>query len=135
MRLRLSQNIFIYDAIGAAITSLLVVFLVGKSPNFFGLEPKVCIILGLIAFGFSIYSLISHFLPRSFAFRFRLGFIAISNFLYCLFTFLIVFGMIEFSSTREVTLWGKLYFIGEIMIVLMLVFVELRMVFRAKNNS
>ncbi len=132
----ITKNIFFIDAIGALITAILVLFLVGGLPSFFGLEPKICKILGLIALGFFAYSLINHFLiPKSRYFVKRLTIISILNLLYAFVTFSLVFGILKIGSKSELTTMGKLYFIGEIIVVLIIVGIELRIVLEKKKQT
>lgn len=123
------------DAIGALITSLLIFFLVGGFPDIFGLEPKVCRVLGYIALGFFVYSLSNHFLvPKANYFKLRLAIIALLNLSYCLFTLSYVFGIPERGTNSILTGIGKAYFIGEIVVVMLVVALEFKIIARTKKS-
>lgn len=115
-------QLFLIDGIGAVITGLLTGLVLTYFESFFGMPKLVLIPLALVAFIFAIYSFTCYFTIKK-HWRFYLKIIAIANFLYCCVTF--GFGIIYFN---QLTIFGVLYFIGEIIIVLTLVTIELKVI-------
>ncbi len=114
------RNIFLIDAIGAAISTLLLGLVLPYLVTFIGMPSIVLYIFALIAFLFSIYSFFCFKLnPKNC--RPYLIAIGIANLLYCLFTLLMV---IFFYSSLSIL--GISYFILEIIIIVLLASFELR---------
>ena len=112
-----SSNIFLIDGIGAVLSAGLLVVLF-QYETVFGM-PKA-VLKNLIPVGcvFAVYSL-SCFALRPKRWRILLLIIAIANLLYCVITIVAV--MQHFDS---LTLWGRIYFIQELVVILVLVGVE-----------
>ncbi|MDB2657016.1 hypothetical protein N9Y60_03055 [Crocinitomicaceae bacterium] len=119
------QNIFLIDGVGAMVTAALLFFLLGSFPSFFGVPNYLLVVLSGIAFTFAVYSLTCHLLLRSERLkrnREALRIIALMNIGYCILT---IVSMIELRST--ISVWGMLYFIGEIMLILVIAFTDIRL--------
>lgn len=119
------QNIFLIDGIGAMATAALLFFLLGGFPSFFGMPDYILMVLSGIALTFALYSFTCHILIRSERLkrnREALRIIALMNIGYCILT---IVSMIELRST--ISVWGMLYFIGEIMLILVIAFTEIRL--------
>ncbi len=111
------NRIFLIDGLGALLTGTLLVFLIAPLELYFGMPVNVTYILAGIAFLFVVYSL-SSFLFNA-PLKPFLVIIMILNVLYCGITL----GLIVYFSHLIKTL-GILYFVGEIIIVLTLVWIE-----------
>jgi uncharacterized membrane protein YsdA (DUF1294 family) len=116
----LHQKIFLIDGIGALVSAILLgIVLVALEP-YIGMPPKVLYVLALLAGAFAVYSLTCHIRVKTNRGRY-LRIIAIVNLLYCCLTLGLVFYFRE-----QVTIWGWLYFVGEIIIVSTLARMELK---------
>lgn len=115
-----AKTLFLIDAIGALITALLLSQIVARFVSFFGMPQNVVYLLAGIACVFAIYSALCHLLINNNFSPFLVG-IAIANTLYCLLTAGLV---IHYWYT--ISIWGVAYFVGEIIVVLTLVYVEYR---------
>lgn len=111
--------LFLVDSLGALLTTFSL-FVVLKSFNdFFGMPVSVLNYLSMISACFCIYSaLCFFFLNRNWAPYIRV--IGIANLLYCVSTI----GLVLVYST-QLTAFGIAYFLGEIVIVSVLVYIEL----------
>ena len=114
------KTLFQIDAAGALATALLLSQVLARFESVFGMPRHVLFILAGIALCFLIYSITCYFFvdknPNAF-----LKVIASANAMYCILTLGL---MMMHSST--LTMLGYAYFIGEIMIILTLVWFEFR---------
>jgi O-antigen/teichoic acid export membrane protein len=108
------RNLFLFDGLGALITTLLLWLLVAPLESFFGMPSQIVEFLALIAACFAIYSFSCSLLIRR-DWKPFLKVIALANLGYCLLTFSLLIYYRE-----EVLLWGWIYFLGEIIIVISL---------------
>ncbi|MFW5760909.1 MAG: hypothetical protein ACOCXH_08025 [Cyclobacteriaceae bacterium] len=114
------KRIFLIDAIGAFVTASLLSLVLARLEPIFGMPERVLYFLAAIALVFAIYSfLCSRFVKEKWAIYLR-G-IAMANTLYCMFTL----GLIIYWQ-ESLTWLGKAYFIGEILVVMGLVILELK---------
>lgn len=115
-----AKRLFLIDGIGALLTACLLYFAVAGFQSVFGMPTAVVEPLAIVAVVFSIYSLSCHFAltanPRPF-----LLIIALANSIYC-----VVTGALLFVYRDQLTVWGFLYFSGEILIIAALVFLEVK---------
>jgi len=118
------RKLFAIDAIGALVSGLMIALLIKNFEVYFGELGDKIFYLSIVPFLFFLYSGFHYFL-NSQSWRHFLRFIAIANVIYCIVTFSLVF-------TTKLTSLGKFYFIGEILIILSLVYLELK-VARQKN--
>lgn len=114
------QKIFLVDAIGAII-SVLSLLIPYSFEEFFGMPKEILRIFILIAIIFSIYST-TIYLTKKENWKPYLTIIALLNISYCVFTVYHVF-----ENLNTITLYGHLYFVGEILIILALSIFELRL--------
>lgn len=114
------KNIFLLDGFGALLTALLLFFILRTFNHFFGLQKNTLLYLSLIAFIFSIYSINCFFLVSN-NWRSQLKIICIANILYCILTF----GIILYYF-QNISAFGIIYFLGEIMIIAGIVFLEIK---------
>lgn len=114
------RTIFLVDAIGAFVSaiSLLVPYLFKEV---FGMPQSILTIFITIAIAYSLYS-ITVYLSNTPKWKSYLLIIALLNIGYCLFTMYHVF-----NNMNTITLYGYLYFVSEILIILILSGFELRL--------
>jgi hypothetical protein len=116
------KKIFLLDGIGALLTGSLLIAVVIPLNKEFGMPQSALYWLSVIACIFSIYS----FCCAYFKSEQRLSLLKVISVANCLYCILIVILLINFTST--VTLLGLAYFIGEIIIIISLVSIEIKMV-------
>lgn len=121
------RKIFLVDAIGA-IVSVLSLLIPYSFEEVFGMPKSVITIFISIAIVYSIYST-TIYLTKTENWKPYLTIIALLNISYCIFT-----GYHIFKNLNKLTLYGHLYFIGEILIILTLAFFELRISRTTKNG-
>ena len=114
------QKIFLVDAIGAMISvfSLLIPYSFEK---LFGMPKSAVSIFISIAIVCSIYST-TIYLTKTKNWKLYLTIIALFNISYCIFTVYHIF-----KNFNTITLYGYLYFVAEILIILTLSIYELRL--------
>jgi hypothetical protein len=113
------SKLFLIDGIGAFITSFTLGIVFTNIQELIGMPKKILIPLALAAFVFFLYS-ISCFLFVKHNWRPFLKVIAITNFLYCLATAVLITLLFD-----QLTAAGRIYFIGEIAIIGVLIFIEI----------
>ncbi len=120
------RNAFLVDGIGAVLSAFLLGVILTTFEDFFGMPARVLYILAGIAAGFALYSLTYYFLNIK-KWHAALRRIAIANLLYCLLTLALV--IIHF---QELTIWGIMYFILEILVIVILVYIEFSVLSKSK---
>ncbi|MFK7948211.1 MAG: hypothetical protein AB8G11_11505 [Saprospiraceae bacterium] len=126
------KQLFLIDALGAMVTAFLTGVVLTYFEAFFGMPTSVLIPLALIACVFAVYSSICYF-KLNFehdSWQIYLKIIAVVNQLYCGVTF--GFVMIYFE---QLTTFGIVYFIGEILVVTTLVMVEIAVANSLENTD
>lgn len=114
------KNIFLLDGCGALLTTLLIFFVLRTFNDFFGL-PKITLeYLAALALVFSIYSVSCFFLVKR-NWKSFLKIICIANIIYSLLTI----GLL-FYHYQNISIFGVAYFLGEIVIIGGIVFVEIK---------
>jgi uncharacterized membrane protein len=114
------KQIFLIDSLGAFLSSFLLGLITLKFHNIFGLPKAICCFLAILALLFAIYSLTCHYFIKKKWRRFLL-FIIIANMSYCFLTIGLIFN--HFDS---ITTLGLTYFILEVIIIIALVFIEIK---------
>ena len=113
------KKLFLLDAIGATITALLLSQLLARLQSFFGMPKNILHGLAAIAVCFAIYSFTCYFKAIEKNWKLLMKGIAVANTLYCLITLTLVIYLYNTLS------WiGIAYFIGEIMVIFILVRIE-----------
>ena len=107
-------QLFKLDAIGAIVTAFMLGVVLVKFQSFFGVPIEVLRILSIIPCLYFLYSFFC-FWQKSQDWRPYLKGIAFANLAYCLLTL----ALMIFNS-ESFTLFGYLYFIGEIIIIVVL---------------
>lgn len=114
------KNIFLIDGFGALFTAFLLFFVLRTFNTFFGLSKITLEYLSILALAFSVYSF-SCFLLITNNWKAYLKIICIANILYCLLTFGIVL-----YCYKGISVFGIAYFLGEIIVICGIVFLEIR---------
>lgn len=118
--LKIPKNIFLIDCYGALLTTILLFSVIRTFNTFFGLSKTTLEYLSLLAFIFSIYSLTCFFLAKN-NWKLYLKIICTANILYCILTF----GIILYYY-RSISIFGIVYFLGEIIIIIGIVILEIK---------
>lgn len=123
-KIKISQpkTIFLIDSLGAWLSAFFLFAVLRPYHELVGLPENVLALLAGIAISLSVFSLSAYFWART-KWRVFLGTVALMNTLYVLFTLVILV-----IHRETLSLWGLLYFIGELFIVLTLIGVEIRFV-------
>ncbi|MBL7708986.1 MAG: hypothetical protein JNJ86_07920 [Chitinophagaceae bacterium] len=114
------RKLFLVDSAGALLTAFLTGVILVMFRDFFGMPKRVLIVLSLTALLFAVYSLSCYFFSGG-HWRICLRVIAIANLLYCCATA----GLVIFFYS-SLSIFGVLYFVGEILLVGILVSIEWR---------
>ncbi|WP_073485300.1 MULTISPECIES: hypothetical protein [unclassified Flavobacterium] len=114
------KNIFLLDGFGALLTAVLLFFVLRTFNSFFGLSKITLVYLSLIAFIFFIYSSVCFFLAKN-NWKLYLKIICTANILYCILTF----GILIYNF-QSISIFGIAYFLGEIVVIGGLVFLEIK---------
>lgn len=114
------KNLFLIDSMGALVSTILLGFVLVQLEAYFGMPAKVLYPLAAVAGIFALYSF-SNYQWFGENWRPRLTIIAIANLVYCTITAILVINRLS-----ELSILGVLYFVGEIIIVTTLAFIELR---------
>lgn len=114
------RKLFLVDSGGALLTAFLTGVILVRFKAFFGMPEQALIVLSLTALLFAVYSLSCYFLAGR-HWRTCLRIIAVANLLYCCATA----GLVIFFYS-SLSMFGVLYFVGEILLVGFLVSIEWR---------
>jgi hypothetical protein len=120
-------KLFLIDATGA-VFSVLFLSLLYSSDEFFGMPKSVIKIFILIATTFFVYSSTTYFV-RPANWKFYLKIMATLNISYCLFT-----GYQILQNLDNLTLYGYIYFVAEILVILILSTYEINNVRRTTTR-
>jgi hypothetical protein len=119
-----SRKMLFVDGIGALVSATLLGFVLVRFNDNIGMPVKVLHQLAAVAGIFAVYSFTTYMFVKENC-KPYLKVIAIANLLYCCLT---VGLMVYFKA--ELTTLGLIYFIGEVLVILALVIVELKTAFR-----
>jgi O-antigen/teichoic acid export membrane protein len=120
------RKVFLLDGIGALATALLLLALVAPLEGFFKMPATMVYKLAILAVAFAIYSLCCWYAnPKQW--KIYLAIIASANLLYCLLTLALVL-----YHWHTISVWGIAYFLGEMMVIIMLVVIETRVLHTTK---
>jgi Na+-driven multidrug efflux pump len=113
------KMLFLVDGLGALVSAAMLGVVLPAIQESIGLAVEVMYMLALIPLFFSIYSFSMYF-SRPANWGRWLTTIAMANLLYCILTLII---LVSFYS--EIKLLGYLYFIGEIIVISGLIYLEI----------
>lgn len=114
------NKLFLVDGLGALLTAFLLFVIMKRFNEYFGAPQTTLACLCILALVFSFYSITCFFLLKD-NWQPFLRAIIVANLLYCCLTAGLVF-----YSYPGITTLGIIYFLGEIIIILGLVFIELK---------
>jgi hypothetical protein len=113
------KKIFLIDSIGAVTTAFLLFVVLRNFNEYFGMPERILTYLSVIAVCFFIYSTTCFFVIKANWTPWIKG-ISLANLLYCALTI----GLVIFNHSKLTTI-GIAYFLGEIVIICGLVYIEL----------
>lgn len=119
-----SKKLFLIDGLGAFLTAFFIGIVLRMFEDVFGMPSKFLDILSVLACIFTLYSMSCYFFVGQ-NWRTYLKIIAVANLMYCLLTAVLVMLLYQ-----QITILGIIYFIGEIFIIIALVYFELSVSFR-----
>lgn len=114
------KRVFLLDGMGAVLTCVLLSFVLSPFNHFIGLPNQIFLLLSLIALIFAGYSLTCFAFFRNRTSKLLLP-IIVANSLYCVLTFAL---LLYYHET--ITFLGISYFIGEIIILGLLICLEFK---------
>lgn len=113
------KSLFLIDGLGALFTAFLAGVILRMFEDDFGMPQKYLIILLTLACIFAVYSMSCYFFVGK-NWRTYLKIIAVANLMYSLLTAVLVMLLYQ-----QLTILGVIYFMGEILIIIGLVYIEL----------
>jgi amino acid transporter len=120
-------KIFLLDSLGALLTTIIIGVVLTNFQEYIGMPLDILFTLAGVALIFCVYS-ISCFVFLKKNWKPFLKAIAIANLLYCLATTVLII-----TFYPQLTILGLLYFIGEIIVIVVLVYFEFLVLNRTKN--
>ncbi|WP_154852697.1 hypothetical protein [Cyclobacterium xiamenense] len=117
-----AKNLLLLDGVGALMTATLLTQVVARYEPLFGMPKATVYVLSVVALGFAAFSLGSYLLAKR-GFSRYLGMILFANLAYCVAT-----ATLLFVYREKITWLGIAYFVGEIILVLVLVYQEYKKV-------
>jgi len=122
-------TLFLLDGFGAALTTFSLFFVLRHYYDYFGMPVNILTYLSVIGFIYCAYSTSCYLLLKD-CWTPYLRTIGIANFLYCILTMTLLY-----TYYNGLTRIGLTYFLAEILIIVLLVYIELRVanMLRAKN--
>lgn len=123
------RALFLVDGLGAAWTSLSLFFVVGQYEPYFGMPIHILTYLSVLGLVYCIYSMSCFFFLKSY-WTPCLRIIGMSNLLYCMVTMTLLY-----AYYHVLTPLGLAYFSGEILIIVSLVYIELRVASMLRPKS
>lgn len=123
------RTLFLVDGIGAFITAFLLLAILRTFNDYVGMPRMALTSLSIIAAVFCLYSISCYFLLND-NWQPFLKAISVANLLYCCLTS----GLVIYYY-NSLTILGVIYFLAEIIIIVVLVYVELKVLNRLKNIS
>ena len=119
------KRLLLIDILGALITTILLLLVVKNFNQFFGITPSQINTLAIIAFLICSFGTVCWFKNKK-NWKPILLILASFNLLYCLTTFWVL------NSSTNLTIYGIVYFLIEILIILVLAFLEIKIALRLK---
>ena len=123
------KTLFLVDGLGAALTTFNLYFVLRHLYEYFGMPTYILTYLSLIGLVFCVFSMTCFFLLKGNWTPF-LKLISIGNLIYCVLTMVLVY--IYFN---DLTKLGLIYFLIEITIIVVIVYIELWVATALKNNK
>jgi hypothetical protein len=117
---RKPRTLFLLDGLGAALTTFSLFFVVRYYYDYFGMPANILTYLSVIGLVYCAYSMSCYFLLTDYRASY-LRIIGISNFLYCILTMTLLY-----SYYNSLTQIGLIYFLAEVLVIVLLAYIELR---------
>lgn len=114
------RKLLLLDGFGALLSAFLLGIVLVKFEQFIGMPRKTLYFLAFLPCVFALYDFVCYFRDLK-NWRIFLKIIAIANLLYCVISLCFVI-----AFWQELTIWGHLYFLGEMIIVVALSVFELK---------
>lgn len=114
------EKLFLLDGLGAALTTCSLFFVVRNYNDYFGMPANTLTYLSAAGLVYCAYSMSCYFLLKG-NWTSYLRIIAIGNFLYCILT--MTFLYVYYNNLTRI---GLTYFLGEMLIIVVLAYLELR---------
>ncbi|WP_296618744.1 hypothetical protein [Marivirga sp.] len=122
------SKIFLVDGLGAFFTALIIGIVFTNFQEYIGMPIEILISLALMAVIFCLYSLSCFFFLKG-NWKPFLKTIAIANLLYCILTTVLIILLFH-----QLTVLGLIYFIGEIIVIGVLVYFEFSILNRIETS-
>jgi hypothetical protein len=117
---RKPRELFLLDGLGAALTTCSLFFVLRHYYEYFGMPANILTYLSIIGLVYCAYSMFCYFKLKDYWTPY-LNIIGISNLLYCIVTLTFLY-----TYSNDLTRIGLIYFSAEILIIVLLVYIELR---------
>ena len=117
---RKPKELFLLDGLGAALTTCSLFFVLRHYYDYFGMPANILTFLSIIGLVYCAYSMSCYLFLKDYWTPY-LRIIGISNFLYCILTMTFLY-----TYYNDLTRIGLIYFLVEIFIIVLLMYVELR---------
>lgn len=114
------RKLFLIDGLGAALTTFSLFFVLRPYHDYFGMPANILTCLSVIGLVYFAYSMSCYFLLKN-NWTVYLRIIGIGNFFYCILTMTFLY-----SSYNSLIRIGLTYFLAEILIIVLLVYIELK---------
>ena len=122
------RQLFLIDSLGALVTACLTGFVLARFEGIFGIPPKILYTLSFVALLYAVYSILC-FSGKPTHWRPLLKAIAFANLIYIL----ISVGLV-FLYYPQVSVLGLLYFIGEFLVIGILIYIEFKTAYSDSNS-
>ena len=116
------RRLLLLDGLGATLSASLLIGILSNYEEVFGMPKLIIWMLAIPPIAYAGFSLGAYFFVKSYHQRY-LKMIAGANISYCLLSLVCLYLYFE-----RLTIWGVGYFLGEILIILSLVYLELKAV-------
>jgi hypothetical protein len=114
------QKLFLFDGAGAILTASLLTFVLAPNESFFGMPSYIVYVLAAVSCMLIIYSFGCYIIqpknPKPF-----IQLLSLFNSLYSLTTFILLLKLYN-----QLTVWGLLYFGGELIVLALLIYIEIQ---------
>jgi len=126
---RKPKTLFAIDGLGALSSAFLLAVVLVRWESFFGIPVDILYLLASVPLVFAAYDL-ACFLILTSILPFHIRMIAWLNFAYCLLSL-----GLALNHLPSITIWGWIYLIAEILIVVLLAILELRLAKYLEHES
>lgn len=125
---RKPKTLFLVDGLGAVLTTFFLFFVLRPYYDYFGMSANILTYLSVIGLVYCAFSISCFFLLKK-DWSPYLRIIGISNFLYCILTMNLLY-----AYYNGLTLIGLTYFLAEILVIIILAFIELSVANRLRTK-